>query len=72
MEYNSRGATITLTIVFKDFLDYLVRMGYSDSIENLLEGVFQRAFFDEYVYYLAKRKLTSNSIVDHIKDELMP
>lgn len=72
MEFNSRMTTLDVTVIFKEFLEYLVQLNYSDSLGNLLEGVFQRAFFNEFVYYLAKRKLTSDSFIDHIKDEMMP
>ena len=63
---------IHVTLLLREFLDYLVQIGYSDSIENLIEGVFQRAFFDEWVDYLAKRKLTGiPSTIEYIKEELM-
>jgi hypothetical protein len=43
----------------------------SDSAEKHLEGVFQRTFFDKFIYYLAKKKIVSSSIINHIKDELI-
>jgi hypothetical protein len=70
MSKNSSSISIKIPILFKDFLEYLVKHGYSDSKENLLIGVFQRAFLDEYIYFLAKRKMEPNSIVNHIKDQL--
>ena len=71
MPLNSSSISIKVPVPFKEFLDYLVKFGYSDSRENLLVGVFQRAFLDDYIYFLAKKKLETNSIVNHIKDELM-
>ncbi len=67
----SQLVTVNITLLFREFLEYLVQLEYSDSVENLLEGVFQRAFFDEFIYYLAKKKMFSPSIINHIKDELM-
>ncbi|MFX1512590.1 MAG: hypothetical protein ACFFCQ_08385 [Promethearchaeota archaeon] len=64
--------SIQISLLFFEFLEYLVQIGYSDSIENLVEGVFQRAFFDEWVSFLAKRKLTGlPTTIEHIKEELM-
>lgn len=71
MANSTRLVTINITTLFREFLDYLVEIGFSDTIDNLLEGVFQRAFFDEFIYFLAKRKKVSSSIIGHIKDELM-
>jgi len=72
MTEKDRIASVNITLLFREFLDYLVTIGYSDSVENLVEGVFQRAFFDEWTDYLAKRKLYGDTpLVNHIKDELM-
>ncbi len=72
MTHKQQQLSIRVSTLFYEFLNYLVQLGYSDSIENIVEGVFQRAFFEEWIDYLAKRKLTGlQSTVDYIKEELL-
>ncbi len=39
--------------LFLEFLDYLIQLGYGEERIGFIEGVIQRAFFDDWVKFLA-------------------
>lgn len=45
--------TIKFNPLFLEFLDYLIQLGYGEERSGFIEGLFQRAFFDDWVKFLA-------------------
>lgn len=72
MSSTDNSVELKISPVFKDFLEFLTLKYKSESVQNLLEGVFQRAFFDDWIEYLGYRKKldTDTSVIKHIKKEL--
>ena len=56
--------------LFLDFLDYLLQLGYGEERTGFIEGVIQRAFFDDWVKFLAFRKQLDGPFTK-IKTELL-
>ncbi len=42
--------------IFIEFLDYLIQQGYGEERIGFLEGVIQRAFFDDWIKFLAYQR----------------
>lgn len=42
--------------IFIEFLDYLIQQGYGEERVGFIEGVFQRAFFDDWIKFLAYQR----------------
>ena len=42
--------------LFLEFLDYLIQLGCGEERTGFIEGVIQRAFFDDWVKFLAWQK----------------
>ncbi len=48
-----KSATLEFNTLFIEFLDYLIQLGYGEERTGFIEGVIQRAFFDDWVKFLA-------------------
>ncbi len=42
--------------IFIEFVDYLIQQGYGEERAGFLEGVIQRAFFDDWIKFLAYQR----------------
>ena len=42
-----KSATLEFNTLFIEFLDYLIQLGYGEERTGFIEGVIQRAFFDD-------------------------
>ena len=56
--------------IFIEFLDYLIQLGYGEERSGFIEGVMQRAFFDDWVKFLAYQRETSGPFAIIKKDLL--
>ncbi|MHA1977604.1 MAG: hypothetical protein ACW98F_10825 [Candidatus Hodarchaeales archaeon] len=54
MHYGS--ASLEFNEIFIEFLDYLIQQGYGEERIGFLEGVIQRAFFDDWIKFLAYQR----------------
>jgi len=61
--------TLKFNFLFVEFLDYLIQLGYGEERTGFIEGVFQRAFFDEWVEFLAWQREIKGPFA-YIKAEL--
>lgn len=73
VNHTQRPETIVATVLFKEFLEHLVDLGYSTTVEDLVEGVFQRAFFEEWMEFLTIKKTggARKSVLGYIKEEFL-
>ncbi|MHA2239468.1 MAG: hypothetical protein ACXAB2_14060 [Candidatus Hodarchaeales archaeon] len=42
--------------IFIEFLDYLIQQGYGEKRTSFIEEVIQKAFFDEWIKFLAYQR----------------
>ncbi len=42
--------------IFLEFLDYLIQVGYGEERSGFIEGIVQRAFFDDWIKFLAYQR----------------
>ncbi|MHA2175368.1 MAG: hypothetical protein ACXABI_11110 [Candidatus Hodarchaeales archaeon] len=47
--------------VFIEFLDYLIQQGYGEKRTGFIEEVIQKAFFDEWIKFLAYQREVKGS-----------
>ncbi|MHA1995740.1 MAG: hypothetical protein ACW97Z_14430 [Candidatus Hodarchaeales archaeon] len=50
------SVTLEFNEIFIEFLDYLIQQGYGEERTGFLEGVIQRAFFDDWIKFLAYQR----------------
>ena len=50
------SASLEFNEIFIEFLDYLIQQGYGADKTGFLEGVIQRAFFDDWIQFLAYQR----------------
>ncbi len=50
------SVSIEFNEIFIEFLDYLIQQGYGENRTGFLEGVIQRAFFDDWIKFLAYQR----------------
>ncbi|MHA1972760.1 MAG: hypothetical protein ACTSW1_07200 [Candidatus Hodarchaeales archaeon] len=62
--------TIEFNKTFLEFIDYLIQLGYGEEPSGFIQGVFQRAFFDEWIKFLGFKKQLGSPF-KHIKEELL-
>lgn len=62
--------SIKFNEMFLEFIDYLIQLDYGEERGGFIEGVMQRAFFDEWVKFLAYKK-DQPSPFESIKDSLL-
>ena len=61
--------TIKFNPLFFEFLDYLIKLGYGEELSGFIGGLFQRAFFDDWIKFLVWQKEIKGPFIN-IKAEL--
>ena len=50
------SVTLEFNEIFIEFIEYLIQQGYGEERIGFIEGVIQRAFFDDWIKFLAYQR----------------